>query len=99
MSLPLELSLFVAATADEVQPLLFRLREALDGRDGVEYGIDVVDVIAEPERAIEEAVFATPTLVRHAPLPKLKLIGNVVSGEALDRLLGPGPGRLGAEPA
>ncbi|MEO7937403.1 MAG: circadian clock KaiB family protein, partial [Burkholderiaceae bacterium] len=39
------------------------------------YDIDVVDVFTEPERALADGVFMTPTLVRLAPLPLRTVAG------------------------
>jgi circadian clock protein KaiB len=39
--------------------------------------IEIIDVLLEPKRALEEGVFLTPTLVKLAPQPVLKIIGTL----------------------
>lgn len=41
------------------------------------YSIDVVDLLREPGRALAEGVFLTPTLVRLAPAPTLRVVGTL----------------------
>jgi circadian clock protein KaiB len=50
-----------------------------------------VDLVAEPERADEHRILATPTLVRRRPTPVRKIIGDlsdtdrVMAGLEIDR--------------
>jgi circadian clock protein KaiB len=39
--------------------------------------IEIVDVLAQPRRALAEGVVLTPTLVKIAPPPVRKVIGNL----------------------
>lgn len=41
------------------------------------YAIETVDVFQEPQRALAEGVVCTPTLVRLAPGPMLRLVGTL----------------------
>ena len=62
-----------------------RLCEAqLAGR----YEIEVVDVVANPGVAEEERILATPTVVRHAPLPRRRVIGDLSDAELAGIALG-----------
>ena len=46
--------------------------------------LEVVDVLATPERALADGILATPTLIRHAPLPRLRVIGDLsATGQVL----------------
>ena len=47
--------------------------EHLKGR----YDLEVVDLYRAPERATEEQVVAAPTLVKSAPHPARRLVGNL----------------------
>ena len=72
-----ELRLFVAGDGLEVR----RVREALEnvchehlpGR----YRIALVDVLQDPEQADAFDIVAAPTLVRQAPLPVRRVIGDL----------------------
>ena len=39
--------------------------------------IEVVDVFRRPERALADAIFMTPTLVRLAPAPVRRVVGTL----------------------
>jgi circadian clock protein KaiB len=49
------------------------LRDELAG----EYAYEVIDVLERPDLAAQDRIFATPALVRRAPLPVRKLIGDL----------------------
>ena len=39
--------------------------------------IEVVDVFREPERALADGIFMTPTLLRLAPAPERRIVGTL----------------------
>jgi circadian clock protein KaiB len=45
------------------------------------YDIEVVDVLERPELAEEEQILATPTVVKIAPPPPLRVIGDLSDQE------------------
>ena len=49
------------------------LRSHLDGR----YDLEVVDFLTDPQRALTDGVFVTPTLVKVMPLPVRRIIGTL----------------------
>ena len=64
---------------------LHRLCEAqLAGR----YEMEVVDVVERPELAEQERIIATPTVVRRAPPPKRRVIGDLSDLRLTARSLG-----------
>lgn len=42
-----------------------------------QHEIDVVDVFREPQRALADGIFLTPTLVKLAPLPTRRIVGTL----------------------
>jgi circadian clock protein KaiB len=74
------LRLYVSGRASGVRAerTLAALCEAhLAGR----YVLEVIDVFEHPERAEEERIFATPTLVRASPPPVRRLVGDLSDRE------------------
>ena len=71
--------LFVAGSAQNSAQAVANLgglcREYLAGR----HEIEVVDVFREPERALAEGVFLTPTLLKLAPSPAPQRIVGTLS--------------------
>ena len=47
--------------------------------------IEVVDVLAKPDRALADRILVTPTLLRVAPRPDRRIIGNLSDTEAVLR--------------
>ncbi len=58
--------------------------------------LEVVDVIANPEKAEADGVMATPTLIRVGPLPAIRLVGDLTHLPSLQRLIDSmgAPGRV-----
>jgi circadian clock protein KaiB len=51
-------------------------------------GIEVVDVFREPKRALADAIFMTPTLVRLAPSPTRRIVGTLNQTQSVLQALG-----------
>lgn len=72
-------------SAQAVSNLDVLCREHLAGR----YEIEVVDVFREPERALAESIFMTPTLVKLAPVPApRRIVGSLSQKLPLMQALG-----------
>ncbi|MEO5861008.1 MAG: circadian clock KaiB family protein [Burkholderiales bacterium] len=50
--------------------------------------IDVVDVFREPKRALEDGIFMTPTLIKLAPSPALRIVGTLSAVQTVLQVLG-----------
>ncbi|WP_313951656.1 circadian clock KaiB family protein [Accumulibacter sp.] len=80
----LQLTLYVAGVNDEIRQQVATLGRTMDAEVGTGHWVlDVVDVLEEPEKALQGDVFATPTLVRIVPLPVLKLLGGIAQSEKI----------------
>jgi len=55
--------------------LVKRWREYLNIEFREKYVLDVVDILEEPNIAEQEAIFATPTLVKKGPPPSRRIMG------------------------
>ena len=60
-----------------IENLYRTCEEALDGR----YNIVIIDVLENPASAEEEKIMATPTLIKIAPLPLRRIIGDLSDTE------------------
>ena len=82
-----EKELLVSAAQNSAQALanLTALcRAHLAGR----HEIEVVDVFREPMRALADAVFMTPTLVKLAPSPARRIVGTLSQTQTVLQALG-----------
>ncbi len=52
------------------------------------YKIELVDVFKEPDRALEDRVFLTPTLVRLEPGPATRIVGTLSQTDLVLQVLG-----------
>ena len=52
------------------------------------YSIELVDVLQEPQRALNDGVLVTPTLVKVWPVPVRRIIGNLNDRSTVLRTLG-----------
>lgn len=50
--------------------------------------IEVVDVLRDPKRALADRVFMTPTLVKVAPGPSLRIVGTLSNTQMVVDALG-----------
>jgi circadian clock protein KaiB len=69
--------LFVAESAANSVQAVANLRAICKAHLPEQHEIEVVDVFAQPKRALAERIFMTPTLVILAPGPTRRLVGNL----------------------
>jgi circadian clock protein KaiB len=73
----LVLRLYVAGAAPHSTRALENVRAICELHVGNKYELDVVDVLHEPLRALDDGILVTPTLVRLDPKPVKTLIGDL----------------------
>ena len=69
--------LYIAGEAVNSAQALANLQALCRGHLAGRHCIEVVDVFCEPERALADGIFMTPTLLRLAPLPLRKIVGTL----------------------
>ena len=69
--------LYVAGSAPHSRLAVVNLKAIGDAYLPGNYTVEVVDVLKEPLRTLEDAVYVTPTLLRLFPLPLCRIIGNL----------------------
>ncbi len=69
--------LYVAGQTERSQAAEANLRALCDNHLGGSYELEVIDVVERPEVAEAERILATPTVVRLAPLPQRRVIGDL----------------------
>jgi circadian clock protein KaiB len=71
------LTLYVTGTSPRTKVAIDNLNricaQELDGR----YELEIVDVLEHPQRAEDEKILATPTLIKQLPLPLRRVIGDL----------------------
>ncbi len=71
------LTLYVTGTSPRTRVAIDNLNricaQELDGR----YDLEIVDVLENPQRAEDEKILATPTLIKQLPPPLRRVIGDL----------------------
>ena len=71
------LTLYVTGTSPRAHVAIENLRriceQELEGR----YELEIVDVLENPQRAEDEKILATPTLIKQLPPPLRRVIGDL----------------------
>ena len=75
------LTLYVTGTSPRTKIAIDNLdricKQELDGR----YELEIVDVLENPQRAEDEKILATPTLIKQLPPPLRRVIGDLSDKE------------------
>ena len=76
-----QFTLFIAGDSSRSQRAILNLRRLAEERLGGDYELTVIDVQQQPERAEEERILTTPTLVKQAPGTKRRVTGDLTNAE------------------
>jgi circadian clock protein KaiB len=82
------LRLFVAGDGPNSVRALANLTELCDRHLRGRHEIEVVDVLREPQRALSEGVYLTPTLVKVSPDPVRRVVGSLSESRPVLEALG-----------
>jgi len=72
-----ELRLYVTGRTAQSQRATANLYRICDAELGGAYDVEVIDVLEHPALAEREKILATPTLIKRAPAPIRKIIGDL----------------------
>jgi len=77
------LRLYVTGATEKSAAAVANLRAACEAHLAGRYDLEVIDVYQEPRLAMEGRILAAPTLVKNAPLPVRRLIGDLSDQDKL----------------
>jgi circadian clock protein KaiB len=66
----------------------YNLSVLLDKEIKGQYSLEVINVLDDPQRAQEDNILATPTLVKASPLPEKRVVGDLSDKEKVLTALG-----------
>ncbi len=84
----LSLRLYVAGNAPNSARAHANIRAICEGHFAEHYTLEVVDMLADPRRALADAIIVTPTLLKLEPEPALRVIGDLGNTAEVLLLLG-----------
>jgi circadian clock protein KaiB len=82
------LTLYIAGEAPNSVGARTHLNAALADFPGHAIEVEIVDVVCDPDRGLRDGVLATPMLIRRAPLPERRILGNLRDRALLLAVLG-----------
>lgn len=83
--------LYVAGNAPNSLQAIDNLTKLCETHLPGQHQIEIVDVCVDPGRALEEAIYMTPTLVSLSPYPGHRIVGTLSNTEPILQILGLGP--------
>lgn len=76
-SITLRLRLYVAGHAPNSLRAIGNSKAICEEYFHGRYELEIIDMIMHPRRAVSDGIIVTPTLLRLAPLPVIRVIGNL----------------------
>ncbi len=71
------LTLYVTGTSPRTKTAIDNLNRICKGELEGRYELEIVDVLENPQRAEDEKILATPTLIKNLPPPLRRVIGDL----------------------
>lgn len=75
------LRLYIAGNTPRAQKAISNLKRICEADLKGQYQMIVIDVLERPQLAEDEKILATPTLIKHLPLPLRRIIGDLSDTE------------------
>jgi circadian clock protein KaiB len=76
----LVLRLYVAGRAPNSLRAIANAKAICEANFAADYAIETIDLLKNPRRALADGVIVTPTLIKVAPGPIQRVIGNLSDG-------------------
>ncbi len=80
--------LYSANRHDEMQAVIEDFRQVFEKHFPGCCRFELIDVLSEPERATQDEVFVTPTLIKTQPEPIQRIIGDLTEPNEVLAILG-----------
>ncbi len=76
-SVQVRLRLYVSGNAPNSVRAIAHAKAICARQFASRYDLEIIDVLAQPLRALADDIIVTPTLIKLLPLPVLRVVGNV----------------------
>jgi circadian clock protein KaiB len=73
----LRLRLYVAGNAPNSLQAIENATAICTKHFAERYDLEIIDLLVEPQRGLDDAIIVTPTLLRVSPLPAHRFVGNL----------------------
>jgi circadian clock protein KaiB len=75
------LKLYVAGSTPRAQLAIENLKRMCENDLSGRYELEIIDVLEHPEKAEQDKILATPTLIKQLPPPLRRVIGDLSDSE------------------
>lgn len=82
------LKLFVSGHTARSEHAIANLQRICENKLGTTYDLHIVNVLEQPQLAEQAKILATPTLIREAPPPLRRIVGDLSDTESVLVALG-----------
>jgi len=82
------LYLYISGETSSSVPNVWNLKRILDERLKGQYSLEVINALDDPQRAEQDKILATPTLVKLSPPPERRIVGDLSDKESVLAALG-----------
>jgi circadian clock protein KaiB len=69
--------LYIIEKSPRAKETIVKLKSFLDSNLKIGYKLDVIDILTFPEKAVNDNVMASPTLIKEKPLPPKRVVGGI----------------------
>jgi circadian clock protein KaiB len=76
-----KLKLYITGRTPRSKCLIKEIEKMFERDCGGQYTLNVFDVFEHPESAYEDAIIATPTLIKTLPSPIRRIVGDLTNEE------------------
>jgi circadian clock protein KaiB len=82
----IELKLYIIEKSPAYFETVSKIYELLDSRFNACFKLDIIDILKNPEKTVEDEILASPTLIRIRPLPPKRIVGRLLSKDLAEEL-------------
>ena len=80
--------LYVAGNTRNSELAIFNLKALCGAYLAGAHEIEIVDIVRDPDRALSDGIFMTPTLVKLSPPPGRRIVGTLSQSQPVLQALG-----------
>jgi circadian clock protein KaiB len=84
----MRLDLFIIGHSPRSRAAVANLKRILDDSMPGEFDLQIIDVLEQPQAAEDSNIMATPTLIKRAPAPVSRVLGDLSATDTVLRGLG-----------
>ena len=83
-----QLRLYLSGDTDRSKKAVKDLKALLEDKLKDQYFLQIINILDDPEKAEDDSILATPTVVKRSPPPMRRVIGDLSKGESVLAKLG-----------